>query len=236
MSAHGNKMKRNQPPVLTRESECIYRGKKLGFTLLELLGVIAIIAILAAILLSAVGFVREKAQAAKCLANIKQILAAAQIYVADNGQWPPAWIETSPGSRVPAANWYDGAILGGYLNVPIAKLRCPSTPPNKGGTIGYNWPLGPGVVGFEENGWPQVRPGMISRPSAVPAFMDIGGASLFNTASWSSGQTNSTGMAPRHSGCGNVGYCDGHVAALKYDEWKTHEGYPEKWLCPWTIP
>ncbi len=55
-----------------------------AFTLIELLTVIAIIGILAAIIIPTVGTVREKAQRSVDGNNIREILKAAQIYAGDN--------------------------------------------------------------------------------------------------------------------------------------------------------
>lgn len=60
-----------------------------AFTLIELLTVIAIIGILAAIVIPTVGSVREKAQRAVDANNLREIAKAAMIYAADNNDRLP---------------------------------------------------------------------------------------------------------------------------------------------------
>ena len=65
------------------------RQSRVGFTLIELLVVIAIIAILAGILFPVFARAKAKAQQTRCLANIKQIAMAFQIYATDHGEMLP---------------------------------------------------------------------------------------------------------------------------------------------------
>jgi prepilin-type N-terminal cleavage/methylation domain-containing protein/prepilin-type processing-associated H-X9-DG protein len=62
---------------------------RLGFTLIELLVVIAIIAILAAILFPVFAQAREKARAASCMSNVKQISSAMLMYTQDYDETLP---------------------------------------------------------------------------------------------------------------------------------------------------
>lgn len=66
--------------------------RRKGFTLIELLVVIAIIAILAAILFPVFAKAREKAHAASCQSNLKQLSLAILNYASDwDGYGPLAW-------------------------------------------------------------------------------------------------------------------------------------------------
>ena len=64
------------------------KGKK-NFTLIELLIVIAIIAILAALLLPALDAARKKARGTQCLSNLKQSATFLFIYTSDFDDWLP---------------------------------------------------------------------------------------------------------------------------------------------------
>jgi prepilin-type N-terminal cleavage/methylation domain-containing protein/prepilin-type processing-associated H-X9-DG protein len=83
-----------------------------AFTLIELLVVIAIIAILAAILFPVFAQAREKARAAACLSNLKQIGTALHMYLQD-------YDETIPSARTYGAWWTKGNPRG--LPPPFAK-------------------------------------------------------------------------------------------------------------------
>jgi len=60
-----------------------------AFTLIELLTVIAIIGILAAILIPVVGAARERAKVAVCQSNLRQVGVAVQMYAIDNNEYVP---------------------------------------------------------------------------------------------------------------------------------------------------
>src|SRR3989475_5553945 len=94
-----------------------------GFTLIELLVVIAIIALLAAILFPVFAQAREKARAASCLSNLKQMGYAWMMYAHD-------YDERFPMSNGGSTVWNDcptmkdrGSFGGGVGNLlgPYAK-------------------------------------------------------------------------------------------------------------------
>lgn len=64
-------------------------GRSAGFTLVELLLVIAIVAVVVALLIPAVQGVRSAAQRASCANNLRQLGLAAHMYHNDNKQFPP---------------------------------------------------------------------------------------------------------------------------------------------------
>jgi prepilin-type N-terminal cleavage/methylation domain-containing protein/prepilin-type processing-associated H-X9-DG protein len=83
----------------TPESEIRNPKSRNAFTLVELLVVIALIALLAALLLPALGRSRQSADASRCLSNLRQLGLATQLYWDDHGgrAFPDRTVRTNSG-------------------------------------------------------------------------------------------------------------------------------------------
>src|SRR5688572_1983128 len=68
-----------------------------GFTLTELLIIIAIMMLLAGILLPALALARDTACRTRCLSNLRQLALAHQAYVQDYDEALPLWVMYQPG-------------------------------------------------------------------------------------------------------------------------------------------
>jgi len=119
------------PSLEHRPSSSLLRG----FTLVEMLVVVAIIALLAALLLPTIQTAIKKGQAAKCISNLGQIGIAVQQYVADpvNGdQFPPIYntgatytTNAAANSNAPTTPLQPLQCLSNY-GVTYALLVCPA--------------------------------------------------------------------------------------------------------------
>lgn len=67
---------------------CVAPSASAGFTLLELLTVVFIIAILMTIFFSLYGVIRDKAEDSTCTANLRTLRVSFEAYLQDNHRWP----------------------------------------------------------------------------------------------------------------------------------------------------
>ncbi len=87
------------------------RDRLRGFTLVELLTVIAVVTILAGLVMTAVGGARERARSVTCRNTLRQLGVAFHLYANDHGNLPPSW--HSAGARR-QQNW--PWEISGYLH------------------------------------------------------------------------------------------------------------------------
>lgn len=117
-----------------RDSSCQLRlvrwtqpRSNVAFTLVELLVVMAIIAVLAALLLPTFGKAKEAGRATACISNLRQVGIALQLYVDDNANRLPVMRDKPTGTNSVATNGLPSVdmVLSNHLgNVRV--LRCPS--------------------------------------------------------------------------------------------------------------
>jgi prepilin-type N-terminal cleavage/methylation domain-containing protein/prepilin-type processing-associated H-X9-DG protein len=84
-----------------------------GFTLVELLVVIGVIALLISILLPALNKARETARQLQCLSNMRQVGLAFRFYANDHRQWLPYGLWFAPGGDTNLQLSWDDCLLSG---------------------------------------------------------------------------------------------------------------------------
>jgi prepilin-type N-terminal cleavage/methylation domain-containing protein/prepilin-type processing-associated H-X9-DG protein len=107
----------------------LLRRRRVGFTLVELLVVIGIIALLISILLPALSKAQQQSRTVACLSNIRQITMAAYNYSSENKGIcvPPAWRKVVGTGFGDAESWPNILVDTGYLTAPNAKGKGPQT-------------------------------------------------------------------------------------------------------------
>ncbi|OGV47656.1 MAG: hypothetical protein A2017_21850 [Lentisphaerae bacterium GWF2_44_16] len=200
---------------------------KIAFTLLELLIVISIIAILAAMLLPALKSARNLAKEIKCLNNEKQIYGFASFYTQDYNDYllpDQAFIGTDRCVFPRLLQEIGIAPQGTYANIgaPVAgkMYHCPMEPltafsPYTGGNWrGTHYGLNGYICGHDFNTstgaytYPLLKVTKISQTSKRLYGGDNNGNSYPEINS-------TTGLVMRHSGKSSAFYIDGHAGTVK---------------------
>ncbi|MBI4242965.1 MAG: type II secretion system protein [Planctomycetes bacterium] len=214
-----------------------------SFTLVELLVVISIISILAAMLLPALGTAREKSRQAFCINSLKQIGLAFFTYNQDYDDWMP--IHFDENVSPPNPDWQYSLISGGYITEDVSRKGCPtSRNVLVTRTYGYNNPkLGasPATIAGDPTFYRHKKYGQIKNPiDAVmvmdachhptePSFQGYGGIGWWDT-NWLEPGGIYTPYGHPNLGRGkgeslNVLWCDGHVTLKRLSELWNNRNY-----------
>ena len=226
------------------ESACCGESGRQGFTLTELLLVMAILGVLFALLLPALSQAMAFANAIQCRHNLRQMALATHIYCKDNDGFFPTAYQVSWKDGVFKSIAWDfisiknqnqngkesvepGLLWHGYLTEPSEIHQCPSF------HGAHNWYADP-FTGYNYNtdylGSP-ARPTNIAEvksPARCALFGDGGyasGANKFMRAPFPPPPEFDDGLSPagraagtqafRHLGMTNVAFVDSHVEAYE---------------------
>jgi prepilin-type N-terminal cleavage/methylation domain-containing protein/prepilin-type processing-associated H-X9-DG protein len=223
--------------------------KRRGFTLVELLIVIGIIAGLAAIVLSVFSHAREGGRKTTCQSNQKQILAALSMYLQDSDGRFPLGIQVTSVSPLDIGTWFDSLL-------PYTKDQRVFQCPSDNTLIAETWPSFP--VSYSANNTnlmlsgqtghgarPPLHLSQVRSPSTTVFISDAATQTSLTPPYVTTSSTEkencwyllapddspSLGIATdnpdstvggpslRHSGMSNVGFIDGHVKAMHSQQW-----------------
>ena len=97
-----------------------------GFSMVELLVVVAIIGTLASLVISSYGGILRKAKETKCISNLRQVGSGLMLYVSENdGTFPRATIKKNTPDNPLNADLMWSKLLGPYLPLQTTSLTAP---------------------------------------------------------------------------------------------------------------
>ncbi len=211
--------------------------KSKGFTLVELLVVIVIIASLAGLSFQGIQIARLRANQSVSMANLRQLSAANLMYAADNQTYCPASDKTNKirwhGARTSTKEKFDPekGYLSEYLGLSHSVGICPEFKRHVSGTTSFeNGSGGYGynaiyIGGLPENPFKPNRPANVTNPArtimfATTAFAKSDGVQEYPFAdppqgvdvSWQLTGSLQPSIHFRFNGKALIAWCDGHVS------------------------
>ncbi len=216
--------------------------RKSAFTLIELVAVMAVISLLMAVLMPALGAARRQCKAVLCLSNLRQFTIAADMYVGSNdGYYPTAYMYEADHPVATSYAWdfttikdwnkNEQKVVPGLLwqSRTIEKIhQCPSFRGSHNWLndpyTGYNYNTSYIGHGQAESIATPAKADQVARPGDCAIFGDGGyasGANKFMRAPWPNpGDMNFSDRFAgtqdyRHLGATNVAYCDGSVKSVR---------------------
>jgi len=232
-------MKQRIPPRSRFSDNSIHQKTRLRFTLIELLMVISIIMILAALLLPALRTAKQTAYQITCASNQKQLLMVIHTYTSDNAILPYAFCIYSGAWNIMSN--------GGYVEYKTGLLDCKADKTRKPGTTfgaadyypyGYRGGQNPAIsysLAFGHMG----ASGVLSSPPKKLSSLKYPSEDVIigdgdttrktnafyhgidDVCQWS--EIGAYMKWVRHRNGHNLGFVDGHVQYATWDE------YQQKW-------
>ncbi|MCU0915250.1 MAG: hypothetical protein MUC88_11890 [Planctomycetes bacterium] len=195
---------------------CI-RPHRVAFTLVELLVVIAVLALLMGLLLPVLGIAREKARRVACMGNIRQFIIGTQAYAGDNREYLPLGLSDARDPEDEHTPILSRAmrnalvrIIGDENVLSCPWLREPFGQPggwyyvfegqNYGYVIGYNY-----LGGHKGTPWPLVGPANATWVSPQRSYETPSRPLVTELNAWSTGELKTFAPHGAHGAILEVG-------------------------------